>query len=1213
MMQKESNILDPVQDTLDQDVFNGTVPKKEFFDYHLDHIREVFRQNGFNPHAFDFYLTGSLCTYQYSDKSDVDISIICNVDEFSEEDRSDLIAIVLESLDGEFFPRTRHQYQHFVQPVGVDIEDLFILGMRSAWDFQKDKWVLKPKRAYAHNIQKENPDWILAGVQVSDKINTLIDYHQYDKAREMYKELHRRRKEDQIEYGDYSEGNIIYKFLDNNGTFDRLRNIGQKIALNKQSVFEDFVNDYSEGLVQSMIKNPPTHLNPRGVPCNCSFGKPDASSIRKYYDLSVNSEFEKSSKVDFILEENEEDKRESIVSLYKQVIEKELDPNTKWSKRFPEQREELVELFNDKDSYTSLLISPKNIKYLTGAVQLLKENIRKENIENNIDTFYSNMIIPFGLTRNRIDTRRKEKIKHQFQEAYRFFATNNFGKGIDNFSIQKLKRRYQDILPYIQYMEDIQIDDNYANLVAKETSRFLDNLDETDNNIITNAYQERPEITFNKLLNSLDITTKANFESLARTMDKIRIGDIQRVVKEYNIPFPTNLKSFGDWNEINMEISRILELIREREEYKKILRDFKPEDYIDHDPIYTVEFKKGNPEKAMPGKWGVYEVRYIEDMEKEGELMRHCMGDENYYPFRRRNQGMNKVYSVRDPNGVPVASLEMSNDGKYVAEARARHNQHLTPVAKRILNGFFGQESFQRESDDPDRYIIRMANGEEKEYRADNLDKALEEHNSWLNSWLVTKEEKKEYKAVAGYGAGHDWFSIDEESRTGTNWGNELDPPEGAIEELEQTYDEYYDIPIFDIDGDVRDWIETVSRYVPNVLLTNLLEGFTTDPQEGYDPGVEYVYIVSGMLSDLPESQELIELINKNYNDDTLNLDLSDEDARSNFLYQYDHDWRIESLGVIFSVMKVLPETQKKLKYVNFYLDKQINSLKNDSIPEMTYYILVKGMLNQLNQPRYIDDILPSIESVDLDSLIETKQGSYAYYNYFGDSLYNKNFDVNSYNPNVEQINPQEDNKVELREDDDVENIIKDIKQIINFGNGLKQQIEEMKMLPFDESNRFLMINKKKTEEHKRWNPDIKVMKIIPTFTSDLKYFYDVASRTCDQLLISKNTLDTLLRNLEGLAYINNYQHMISYMKSLVDNYNLQLEYKAHQLYNDSLVPMQGQINFFDMPPEPTESEYANWAAYKEIADGGISDKNNPISKTPTIESVPFERAFING
>jgi hypothetical protein len=25
-------------------------------------------------------------------------------------------------------------------------------------------------------------------------------------------------------------GNIIYKFLDNNGTFDRLRNIGQRIA-----------------------------------------------------------------------------------------------------------------------------------------------------------------------------------------------------------------------------------------------------------------------------------------------------------------------------------------------------------------------------------------------------------------------------------------------------------------------------------------------------------------------------------------------------------------------------------------------------------------------------------------------------------------------------------------------------------------------------------------------------------------------------------------------------------------------------------------------------------------------------------------------------------------------------------------------------------------------------------------------------------------------
>lgn len=227
---KQSNILDPVHNTLDQDVFNGTTPKSVFFDYHLDHVREVFRQNGFNRHAFDFYLTGSLCTYQYSETSDVDISIVCNLEYFSEEDRSELISIVVNSLDGTFFPRTLHRYQHFVQPFGIDIYDLFSLGTRAAWDFQKDEWVIKPDRNKVYDISKEKPDWISTGIQTSDKINALIEAGKDEEAKKMYKLVHSRRKEDQQIYGDYSEGNIIYKFLDNNGTFERLRNIGQRIA-----------------------------------------------------------------------------------------------------------------------------------------------------------------------------------------------------------------------------------------------------------------------------------------------------------------------------------------------------------------------------------------------------------------------------------------------------------------------------------------------------------------------------------------------------------------------------------------------------------------------------------------------------------------------------------------------------------------------------------------------------------------------------------------------------------------------------------------------------------------------------------------------------------------------------------------------------------------------------------------------------------------------
>ena len=227
---KQSNILDPVHETLDQDVFNGTEPDLPFFKAHIHKIRQIFEENGYYPEDFEFYLTGSLCTYQYHDTSDVDISILPINMNFSDEERAHLISIIVNELDGENFRRTNHQYQHYLQPNGVNIRDLFAVGMRAGYDFQAEKWVQKPDRMKAVDINKAHPDWIADAIFISDKINSLLDEGYDDEAQRVYNDIHRRRRYDEIFMGDESEGNVVYKFLENNGTFDKLREIGQYIA-----------------------------------------------------------------------------------------------------------------------------------------------------------------------------------------------------------------------------------------------------------------------------------------------------------------------------------------------------------------------------------------------------------------------------------------------------------------------------------------------------------------------------------------------------------------------------------------------------------------------------------------------------------------------------------------------------------------------------------------------------------------------------------------------------------------------------------------------------------------------------------------------------------------------------------------------------------------------------------------------------------------------
>jgi hypothetical protein len=226
-----SNILDPIHDELDQRVFDGIMPRMNFFNDHLNHMREVFRQSGFNHYAFDFYLTGSICTYQYSDTSDCDITVVCTLDEFADEDRADLVQLVTMSLDGRKFPGTPYPYQHFVQPAGVDIHDLFPIGLRSAFDFKEGRWISPPDKSRVVDIQGQYPDWFHEAIQWSDKMNALIDAGHYEDAYGVYKQIHQRRKEDMATAkNDINTGNVIYKYVVNNGTIDRLRAQGYHIA-----------------------------------------------------------------------------------------------------------------------------------------------------------------------------------------------------------------------------------------------------------------------------------------------------------------------------------------------------------------------------------------------------------------------------------------------------------------------------------------------------------------------------------------------------------------------------------------------------------------------------------------------------------------------------------------------------------------------------------------------------------------------------------------------------------------------------------------------------------------------------------------------------------------------------------------------------------------------------------------------------------------------
>jgi 2'-5' RNA ligase len=248
---KWSNILDPVVDHLDQKIFDGTDPKPAVVKFIAGIYDRAFKEKFpefDSEECLDLYLTGSLTTYQYSEHSDCDISVIPNY-ELMESSigipadliRKELIALSIDHLDGTTIPHTTHPIQFFVIASGIEPDTLYAPGIRSAWSFNDKKWVVPPERERSHDVQKEFPDIYQKALDTADKMTQMLD-HDPDTAREMWHQLHKKRQLDErAGLGDYSESNVIYKMLLNMGLFDRIKNelheFVAKIAMSEMQVW----------------------------------------------------------------------------------------------------------------------------------------------------------------------------------------------------------------------------------------------------------------------------------------------------------------------------------------------------------------------------------------------------------------------------------------------------------------------------------------------------------------------------------------------------------------------------------------------------------------------------------------------------------------------------------------------------------------------------------------------------------------------------------------------------------------------------------------------------------------------------------------------------------------------------------------------------------------------------------------------------------------
>ena len=195
-------------------------------------IVEAFENNLKVPvEICDIQLVGSNCSYNYTDKSDLDVHIIANFD---------IIDIPREVLENIYnIKKSEFNKNYDIKIHGVEVE-MYIQDINSVtvsngiYSLCDNEWIKEPKplnSAKKHNTEKEVNKW-------REKIGLILQNPTYENVSEAINLLYLIRHNSIAVDGEHSKGNQIFKDLRNLGLIDRLKE-ELKNQLSKKLSLED--------------------------------------------------------------------------------------------------------------------------------------------------------------------------------------------------------------------------------------------------------------------------------------------------------------------------------------------------------------------------------------------------------------------------------------------------------------------------------------------------------------------------------------------------------------------------------------------------------------------------------------------------------------------------------------------------------------------------------------------------------------------------------------------------------------------------------------------------------------------------------------------------------------------------------------------------------------------------------------------------------------
>lgn len=266
-----------VHDELNQEMWDGDKLKRNV----LKSLRAV-AQNFYEYLKIDvpvegIWFTGSLANYNWTNFSDIDLHILVDYSKIG-DDRD----FVFEYLDSK---KDNWMNIHDIKIKGFDVE-VYAQDTEEehratgVYDIMDDKWLRKPSKEKPSINKKSIRKKVKKIVDKLEKLESIKDIDKIQKkGKEIKDKLKKMRKAGLADVGEFSEENLVFKYLRNNGYIGRLYDSMRSAYDKSLSITEEEKTatfDYDEGLnvvssseVLSMSKSlnkTSKHFDKSGVP-----------------------------------------------------------------------------------------------------------------------------------------------------------------------------------------------------------------------------------------------------------------------------------------------------------------------------------------------------------------------------------------------------------------------------------------------------------------------------------------------------------------------------------------------------------------------------------------------------------------------------------------------------------------------------------------------------------------------------------------------------------------------------------------------------------------------------------------------------------------------------------------------------------------------------------------------------------------------------------